>query len=144
MDASEEYLLEAAGSSHLAPLDVSTTRYTVPNHIEGMRTVYSHCGLIVMPRQFPKNSPNLKSFPRTNFKDNQFQRLINQINSISTKRLLWVALSNDWKYFLSENNHLLELIPNASEIWRDYSTDQKNKLQFQIHVIINKGICRSH
>ena len=130
------------GSSHLAPLDGSTGE-PVPNHIAGMRTIHAYSGLIVMKQQFPKNSPSLKPFPRTFFKNKQFQDLVDAMRANSVSEILWVALSNDWKFFLSQNSKLLPTAPNAIETWKGMTKEQKINYNFKSKLLLTRESVQS-
>ena len=116
-----------AGSSHLEPLE----KRWVTNHIAGMNTIFSHSGLVVMKYQYPKLSRSLRPFPRTHYKETQFSTLKAQISANSAKEILWLALSNDWKYFLSNNQQILPTAPNSQEKWKNMQPTKRSKYDFK-------------
>lgn len=145
MDASNQYvvndetdIIEGVGSSHLAPLDQSTGGTKVRNHIQGMTNVHAFRGLVVMKQQYPKNSSSLVPHPRANHKTQQLQALKHKMRATSAIEILWVALSNDWKFFLSQNNHLLPMAPNAEKVWKEMTCEQKVNYHFKSKLLLTR------
>ena len=126
----DEIPIEAAGSSALDPT-LTAKGEMAECHIPGLRNVMSYPGLTLMPWQFPYNCSNLKSFPRTPYKTRQYRNLKFRLSHVATKELLFLAMSNDWKYFLSAHysdrnaTTLLALTPHALEIWSKLTDKEK-------------------
>ena len=122
----------AAGSSHLNQFK----KGEAVCHL-ALIQILSFCGLIVMPKQFPKNSPSLRPFNRIPIKNKMFNDMVREISLSSATEVLWVALSNDWKYFLSEFNditkryELYAAVPNAYDMWTKFPNKDKARYKYR-------------